>query len=359
MVKGSTVDLRYEVTDLFPVIPFVNVSICIVVRWKDRELAAEGGFRKHDGERLIKLSAVKRGEYKSDGAFFRFEDPAGFFRYDCTPAASAELTVYPTEEDGDFLIRRLRTGGDSKSRNRKKTRNDLFIESRKYLPGDDVRMINWKAYAHLGELLVRIGEEVPQPESQICIAADLSCGLPDGLDYSDLDDYLEAYVSLLIKIARFLKNRNIHFVFAGGKSPEKLLSGLWWNDYPAPGNRETGSLLLVSTAFSTKAEYISRQAAAAGLDVNIFIAGGTIPAGDSPEGESPAADGNRPAGSPVPASLGGKDRPALSDLLKICLFPQNVSGAAARALNSRIEKRADELMNELRKLPGVINVEII
>lgn len=48
-------------------------------------------------------------------------------------------------------------------------RSDELIEARPYVPGDDTRRINWKAYAHSGDLFVRIGEELPPPSRSVIL----------------------------------------------------------------------------------------------------------------------------------------------------------------------------------------------
>ena len=45
-------------------------------------------------------------------------------------------------------------------------RSDEFYESRPYTPGDDPRKINWKAYAHTGNLSIRQGDLLPPPSSE-------------------------------------------------------------------------------------------------------------------------------------------------------------------------------------------------
>ena len=66
-------------------------------------------------------------------------------------------------------------------------RNDDLIESRRYHPGDDVRRINWSAYARTGELHVKIGEEQPPPG--LARHLDLDCR---GLETPELVDILAA-----------------------------------------------------------------------------------------------------------------------------------------------------------------------
>jgi uncharacterized protein (DUF58 family) len=67
-----------------------------------------------------------------------------------------------------------RTGGDVHREEPSFARTDELTESRRYLPGDDPRRINWKLYGHSGELFVREGEPEPPPRSRYAVVVDTS-----------------------------------------------------------------------------------------------------------------------------------------------------------------------------------------
>jgi hypothetical protein len=65
-------------------------------------------------------------------------------------------------------------------------------DARRFQPGDDVRHLNWRLFAHTGELFVRIGDELPPPSVAFTVAidglaattaaeADKLCGVACGL----------------------------------------------------------------------------------------------------------------------------------------------------------------------------------
>ena len=337
--KGSRVNVRYEGDAGFYIIPFVIVSVGILFRWKNRVISGEGIFQTSDGRRFIPLNADARGKFSSDGASLRISDAVRFFRFEFNCSGSAALTVTPEENKKDDFLQVRRSGGDDISRSRKKSRNSILVESRQYFPGDDVRRINWKAYAHLGELLVRIGEEIPEPESFIRIIPDLSCELPETIDADQLELYLEHYVSALVQLTGFLKSRNISYVLAGNKGEDELFSELWWNDSPVYRRHGKGGLLLVSTAFSSEAETFCRRAGGDGQKVSVFIV--------SDEGKS---------GSAVSSS--GYN---ISGLLKQSLFIADAAeGSELNHKTSGVIKRsAAELAGRLRTLRGITDAEII
>ena len=54
----------------------------------------------------------------------------------------------------------------------RKRRSDELLETRRYVPGDDVRRLNWKLLAHAGELFLRLGEETPPPRARLLAVLD-------------------------------------------------------------------------------------------------------------------------------------------------------------------------------------------
>jgi uncharacterized protein (DUF58 family) len=58
---------------------------------------------------------------------------------------------------------------------------DDFFDTRKYVPGDDIRRVNWKQFAHAREMILRVPERVPPPESRCRIVLDTAvAGLGEG-----------------------------------------------------------------------------------------------------------------------------------------------------------------------------------
>lgn len=118
------------------------------------ELLPGTGIRKETG-----LVCKYRGEYEVGIEKVRIRDCFRLFQITYRNRETLHVTVKPNlvqlsglKSVGDLLA----TTGESRQR---ATEPDVLV--RKYVPGDDVRQIHWKATAAFGELLVRnrIGEE--------------------------------------------------------------------------------------------------------------------------------------------------------------------------------------------------------
>jgi hypothetical protein len=96
------------------------------------------------------------------------------------------------------------TGGNAATQGDRLKRSDELLETRKYYPGDDVRRLSWKLYAHSGELFLKIGEETPPPHSRLLVLIDTGVdplgALSPFLSTEGLADYLD---SLIVSCADF------------------------------------------------------------------------------------------------------------------------------------------------------------
>jgi hypothetical protein len=72
-----------------------------------------------------------------------------------------------------------REGGETRRVKTTVRRSDEFLDSRKYVIGDDPRKTNWKQYGHLGELFIRQGEYFPPPVAFVRVV--LNTELPPGI----------------------------------------------------------------------------------------------------------------------------------------------------------------------------------
>ena len=122
---------------------------------------------------------------------------------------------------------------------RRRRRSEELLEARKYYPGDDVRRLNWKVFAHMDELFLRIGEEVPPPESRILFILDTTSNprVPRAVEADYLDSLVESCASMMVHLA----SRGLEVAFSrtgvrecrsfGEGSRAALLSALaaaWW-----------------------------------------------------------------------------------------------------------------------------------
>ncbi len=114
------------------------------------------------------LELPPRGIYTASNPRLCIRDYAGFFTFTVPLPGSdlpAPLIVHPaaqTEPKTGFPPGKTgRTRGKSSFK-----RSDDLYETRNYQPGDDPRKINWKVYAHSGELSIRQGELLPPPADE-------------------------------------------------------------------------------------------------------------------------------------------------------------------------------------------------
>ncbi len=92
-----------------------------------------------------------------------------------------------------------------------RSRSEELHETRPYLPGDDPRKVNWKVYAHSGELSVREGELLPPPTSEYVLA--FSEAFPPASGKTERRRSQEAFDVLLSRASflalRLLEDRHV------------------------------------------------------------------------------------------------------------------------------------------------------
>jgi uncharacterized protein (DUF58 family) len=141
------------------------------------------------------ISAPKRGTYVLGPMSFRIKDMLGFHENSGEIATLDELSVLPKlERLGPIELRARRVGpwpGSIPSR--KIGPGTEFFELRNYLPGDDLRRINWKASAKSGRLIANEfeGEQV----TDVLVVVDCSEGTMSRLfdfDVTELEVSLAA-----------------------------------------------------------------------------------------------------------------------------------------------------------------------
>jgi uncharacterized protein (DUF58 family) len=154
-----------------------------------------------------------RGLYKSDGATIVYEDVLGLARADLAATVPLRLLVRPGPWGVAASPRLLADGGELQATRRNLRRNDELLEVRKYFPGDDLRRVNWKLYAHARELFLRIGEENPPPDARLAVALDTA---PGGacLPPAARRDYLDQLVAYTAAFCRTCLARKIELRFS-------------------------------------------------------------------------------------------------------------------------------------------------
>ncbi len=328
---GSDIDIRFEINNRIPAVPGCRIDTGLRFIWKGRKIEVFQAYRKGSRSGIYKIKADKRGAYSSKGAFFRFSDAAGFFNIEITAGREEKLSVKPAPVNPENLPHIMSRGGSDLSTNRRKIRSEDLIESRQYYPGDDVRRINWKAWAHIGELFIRQGEELPDPESNLIIVHDFSGSAEENLNSHTAGNYMDYSVAVLAGLIEMLKYSGVKFEFDSA-----LIPGLWWNDTKAGkiSDGEKTGILFFCSAFSTEAERYCGAAVKAGRSVSVAV----------PVISSPSKDIRR-------------------SLAEKILFKEGFQSSAFYESQKRgfelIMKEADDLSERLSKIRGLGNVSII
>jgi len=334
LAGSGPLQLNIEIEKGFPLVPGCMVRTMIDFRWHGRIISGAADYHTRSRHAVLSLSSLRRGDFTSSGPCFEIADAAGFFRFRLTAGAGGGLIVNPSPRFDASFPGIMGIGGENLSRTIRKKRSDELTESRQYYPGDDVRRINWRTFAHTGQLFIRLGEELPNPESHLLIITDLSGSDSGLLKPERLDPYLDYIVDSLAGIIEKLGDAgiNVECIFPQGKpaaDTAAALAPLWWDDAEIPPSvikkKKHGGCLIICPAFSLQAGRLCSQAAGAGMSVNVMV--------------------------PVPPGI----KPAGRSLLRRLIFKAVKDDAGF----SELLPSAEGLMSGLRELKGVVSAEII
>lgn len=221
-------------------IPGFQVRFVHCLHWHERPpICVETLLTRGRNTKIVDFTPENRGCYKSSFANLEFKDILGFTKGFLQVRLAEQVRVFPSVDSLEEWKSRIVPGEDDDDYIKKTQRSEELLEVRKYVPGDDIRKINWKIFAHLDEIFIRIGEETHPPESRLLIVLDptTSAYLPKELSGEYLDDLIEACASVMNLL--LLRGLQPMFTTSGGGHPgafslEKrrelfsLLSEIWW-----------------------------------------------------------------------------------------------------------------------------------
>jgi uncharacterized protein (DUF58 family) len=168
-------------------------------------------------------------------------DLLGFTRSRLVLALAEKLRVYPAVQPEAAKQPASLEGGQEENRGRRQRRSEELLEVRKYFPGDDIRKVHWKVFAHTSELFLRIGEETPPPESRFLVILDSAptAAVPARIEADYLDVLVEACAATVLEVLA----RGYQVFFVRCDSPQiglltlekkrqflAELAEIWWND---------------------------------------------------------------------------------------------------------------------------------
>jgi uncharacterized protein (DUF58 family) len=266
-------------------LPGLRAHFLLKLVWQDRRpICLETRLYPGLNERRLELRAEKRGLYKSRRAELVVTDLLGFSRSVLEVPLTEQVRVLPPSRPAAEVDDPGRQGGEEVEKVVKLRRSEELLEVRKYFPGDDLRKINWKLYAHLDDLFVRLGEETPPPESRFLVLLDSSPApaLPPEL----ASDYLDSLVEACAAFSNMLLLRGVQLTFTrcGGRelktfgleSRQELLAGMaevWWSpaeNLPLPARKAMQALVFSSPA-SGGLEGILKTLRSRGWGVSLYL----------------------------------------------------------------------------------------
>ena len=185
--------------------PGFSVHLLLPLEWEGRRLdGIRRRMRPGASQAAVTFSAPWRGVYRGTAAVLEAHDVLGLTAHRVLSPQAHALTVYPRVGPAQELHGLVEQSDEAAIDSRRRRRSEELLEARKYYPGDDVRRLNWKVFAHTGELFLRIGEEVPPPESRVLFILDTteSPFVPRAVRADYLDWLVEACASMMTALVR-------------------------------------------------------------------------------------------------------------------------------------------------------------
>lgn len=155
------------------------------------------------------LPKEERGRFFLKKEYIEISDLAGFFSFRLLKKEKSipQLFIYPMlTEIKSFALPEILNETSAHTINLKRT--DELYDSRPYFPGDDIRKINWKLYAHTQELSIKQGDFVPPPKIFFTIYVESPIVEKDIAFYKKKFDEL---INLSTSIAFYLHQKGISF----------------------------------------------------------------------------------------------------------------------------------------------------
>ncbi|NOY08586.1 MAG: DUF58 domain-containing protein [Spirochaetes bacterium] len=269
---GEKMNIRLQVEIPGFMLPgFTSAFVCIMYFPERNPLVFKAGLKRGRNELFLSEKVLYRGIYKSKSASIIYRDFLKFTESKTEIAVPESLIVFPALSGKPATVQHSGDGGDSSRYSAHKKRSNELLEVRKYFPGDDVRKLNWKLFAHTGELFLRIGEETPPPQSEFLLILDsgLTPVVPKELRSDYLDSLVEACGSHILHY--LFKGLEVLFLSTNtGQAvridPEKstellaILSGIIWHDNPdkinLPLRKKMHAVIFTSPGSSALGGYV-------------------------------------------------------------------------------------------------------
>ena len=275
-------------------VPGIKIRFEIFLHWPGRaplHLSSElRGGRNH---RLFEFVPPYRGCYRSREVRIVIRDLLGFTCFPLTLGLEEQLRVYPAVKPEAARRSPSQEGGKEEKQGRRRRRSEELLEVRKYFPGDDIRKVHWKVFAHTSELFLRIGEETPPPESRFLVILDPgpTAVVPTRIEADYLDALVQGCAATVLEV--LARGSQVFFALCDSPRPRQLtaenrlqllaqLAGVWWNDnyvLELP-RRRLYQVLLFSSPGSANLPRVFEDLQKRGGEVKLFFP--ELPVGGEP-----------------------------------------------------------------------------
>ena len=222
--------------------PGFKIRFEILLHWQGREpLRLSTDLRGGRNRHMFEFTPAYRGCYQSREVRIVVSDLLGFTRFPIELSLAEQLRVYPAVQPEAAKKPRSFEGGREENRGRRQRRSQELLEVRKYFPGDDIRKVHWKVYAHTSQLFLRIGEETPPPESRFLVILDSAptTAVAQRIQADYLDVLVEVCAATILDV--LARGYQVFFATCDSLQPRQLalekkmqllaeLAGVRWND---------------------------------------------------------------------------------------------------------------------------------
>lgn len=160
---------------------------------------ASGEYPPPDGRLSYPITGVRRGVWQIGPLVLRTVDPFGLAQREQAFGDTRTVTVVPEVFALTPLSVRVgAAGGTAHTSSSRLGQGADNLSPRRYVPGDSMRRIHWRASAHRGQLMVRQEEEESSPDALVVLDRSADRWRAPG---AEADPAFEAAVSLCASAA--------------------------------------------------------------------------------------------------------------------------------------------------------------
>lgn len=163
---------------------------------------AAGEYPGEDGRLGYPITGVRRGVWAIGPLMLRTVDPFGLAQREQAFGETRTITVVPEVFAlAPLAVKVGAAGGTAHTSSSRLGQGSDNLSPRRYIPGDSMRRIHWRATAHRGQLMVRQEEEESSPDAVVILDRSAAHWAVQG---DDADPAFEAAVSLCASVAMHL-----------------------------------------------------------------------------------------------------------------------------------------------------------